>query len=32
MCRAIREYFERTSYVVGFKPAGGSLTVFKLIN
>jgi len=23
MCRAIREYFERTSYVVGFKPAGG---------
>jgi len=23
MCRAIREYFERTSYIVGFKPAGG---------
>jgi len=23
MCRAIREYFEKTSYIVGFKPAGG---------
>ena len=23
MCRMIREYFERTGYAVGFKPAGG---------
>ena len=23
MCRAIREYFEKTGYKVGFKPAGG---------
>lgn len=23
MCRAIREYFDKTSYIVGFKPAGG---------
>ena len=26
MCRAIREYFERTGYLVGFKPAGGIRT------
>ena len=23
MCRAIREYWEKTGYLVGFKPAGG---------
>ncbi len=23
MCRAIRDYHERTGFVVGFKPAGG---------
>lgn len=23
MCRAIREYYEKTGYKVGFKPAGG---------
>lgn len=23
MCRAIREYYERTGHIVGFKPAGG---------
>ena len=26
MCRMIREYFERTGYAVGFKPAGGIRT------
>jgi len=26
MCRAIRDYHERTGYVVGFKPAGGIRT------
>jgi len=26
MCRAIREYYEQTGYVVGFKPAGGIRT------
>jgi len=26
MCRAIREYHEKTGYVVGFKPAGGIRT------
>merc|ERR1719347_1533378 len=26
MCRAIRDYHERTGYVVGFKPAGGIKT------
>ena len=27
MCRAIREYHEKTGYKVGFKPAGGIRTV-----
>jgi len=26
MCRAIREYYEKTGFVVGFKPAGGIRT------
>merc|ERR1719391_1869437 len=26
MCRAIRDYYEKTGYVVGFKPAGGIRT------
>ncbi len=26
MCRAIRDYHERTGFVVGFKPAGGIRT------
>ena len=26
MCRMIREYFERTGYAIGFKPAGGIRT------
>eukprot|EP00094_Tigriopus_californicus_P001055 TCALIF_01021-PA protein Name:"Similar to DERA Putative deoxyribose-phosphate aldolase (Homo sapiens)" AED:0.08 eAED:0.08 QI:0/0/0/1/1/1/3/0/327 len=26
MCRAVRDYFERTGYFVGFKPAGGIRT------
>ena len=26
MCRAIRAYYERTGYKVGFKPAGGIRT------
>lgn len=32
MCRAIREYRERTGFVVGFKPAGGIRTAKDALN
>jgi deoxyribose-phosphate aldolase len=32
MCRAIREYLERTGYKVGFKPAGGIRTAKQALN
>ena len=32
MVRAIREYLERTSYAIGFKPAGGIRTAKDALN
>ena len=33
MCRAIREYHEKTGFIVGFKPAGGiRWKEFKLVS
>jgi len=32
MCRAIREYWEKTGYLVGFKPAGGIRTAKDAMN